>query len=1068
MNWEILGIEETKSRDAIKKAYRERLAKVNPEEKPEEFKALREAYETALELCKIAESSDDGNLSELDRWAQELDRIYDSFSRRIDIKEWKKHYSNNLCEGLDTKADTEKKTLEFLMRKFRIPKECLEFISEKYSWLEKQEELYANYPTDFIDNVILKRLKEDVFLPVELFGGTDDGEKVDAYIKLYYESKNLPDSEALDSVSKLKEKNISHPIVDSFIARVESANGVDGAIDKLAALSHDYMNVPEVQENYAYALINLERFEECKIVCENSLEQNPSYQNIKFPLITALGNLCLYKDALDRVDELADYHCINSRFISVLNEIHRKWNELYIEILEKEYEAEPENAQKAYDLSYAYYRQERREDSKRIAQTLKEETPSAYAYYNIMGALADCEERYEDAVFYEQKLLKACRELKPDGTVHTQKRIDRYPEIVVCIASLYYKMGKKEEALEQGRKALELDPDNLVILNFLVAICIHAHDYNGAYEYSKKMAELAPNSISGYMDMAQCLYLMGKYGDAYNALMRVFAVDRYEAESYFLKIRIFLKTGAFKEAKEELDYILENGIREEQFPEVYYVRALLAKQEGDNKELRSNLWEAYKAVRDNLAGHYWIRECAYEYALCLVNNELASKAKIPEEDYRFLLEKILDPVIEIDPDFYPAIDLRAWINNKLGDNKKALADYRILIKVSRNPDYYKDMIMLSLFNIGAPYYEEALELYLEKLEKEDNPDLYYCVGMCYYYTHDFDNAEIFFKKIVANRPNSTLGYYHLADLYLAKGMTQLALDNINKTLELVKEAFSAQQIPFFLKKVMILKRMGKYKAAIKVLKFIKKEHAYPNNSTSSELCDIYLSMGKMRKAGKAAYDMGMDLKERPRYFRVLLAEGKLDKAERFLEKNKKKFGEKEYYKCLCKVFREKADYSRVLDISASKLVPLWGGEDKMEADDLNTYIMDCSLAGEHEKAGKLARVMLERIENINLKEESNYVIWALYKGVAYSVLGKKKEALECFNTYEDGRVCLNCTYCSCLDKECFLAFFAILFSVREEALKKIEEGRNKWPSDNTFRELQIWLEKTRYEGCWLV
>ena len=48
MDWTVLGIEPTADKKAITKAYRMQLMHTNPEDKPEEFKVLREAYEQAL------------------------------------------------------------------------------------------------------------------------------------------------------------------------------------------------------------------------------------------------------------------------------------------------------------------------------------------------------------------------------------------------------------------------------------------------------------------------------------------------------------------------------------------------------------------------------------------------------------------------------------------------------------------------------------------------------------------------------------------------------------------------------------------------------------------------------------------------------------------------------------------------------------------------------------------------------------------------------------------------------------------------------------------------------------
>ena len=46
--WDILGIQPTDDMTVIKKAYRHLLAETNPEDKPEEFMALRRAYEDAM------------------------------------------------------------------------------------------------------------------------------------------------------------------------------------------------------------------------------------------------------------------------------------------------------------------------------------------------------------------------------------------------------------------------------------------------------------------------------------------------------------------------------------------------------------------------------------------------------------------------------------------------------------------------------------------------------------------------------------------------------------------------------------------------------------------------------------------------------------------------------------------------------------------------------------------------------------------------------------------------------------------------------------------------------------
>lgn len=64
----VLGIDETKDEQEIKNAYRSLLKTANPEDDPEGFKRLREAYEEALRLAKQPEEEEEKEKTEIDLW----------------------------------------------------------------------------------------------------------------------------------------------------------------------------------------------------------------------------------------------------------------------------------------------------------------------------------------------------------------------------------------------------------------------------------------------------------------------------------------------------------------------------------------------------------------------------------------------------------------------------------------------------------------------------------------------------------------------------------------------------------------------------------------------------------------------------------------------------------------------------------------------------------------------------------------------------------------------------------------------------------------------------------------
>ena len=124
----ILGIEITKDENLIRSAYRMALPANNPEENPEGFKSLREAYENALAYSRtpdeeqvVAEMIDTS--TPMGAFRARLADIYKSMSARINPASWEELLKDEVFEGLDSYDEAKWALFIYLAENYRITHE---------------------------------------------------------------------------------------------------------------------------------------------------------------------------------------------------------------------------------------------------------------------------------------------------------------------------------------------------------------------------------------------------------------------------------------------------------------------------------------------------------------------------------------------------------------------------------------------------------------------------------------------------------------------------------------------------------------------------------------------------------------------------------------------------------------------------------------------------------------------------------------------------------------------------------------------------------------------------------
>ena len=93
--FQILGISETKDEDTIRQSYLRLLKDTNPEDDPEGFKRLREAYEEAVRLSKIREADEEQEpQGEVEIWMSRVAKIYRDIFLRREPDVWKELFDD--------------------------------------------------------------------------------------------------------------------------------------------------------------------------------------------------------------------------------------------------------------------------------------------------------------------------------------------------------------------------------------------------------------------------------------------------------------------------------------------------------------------------------------------------------------------------------------------------------------------------------------------------------------------------------------------------------------------------------------------------------------------------------------------------------------------------------------------------------------------------------------------------------------------------------------------------------------------------------------------------------------
>ena len=1032
INWEILGIAPTADKSAIKKAYRSRLAETNPEDKPEEFMALRQTYEEALEYAMEAgelavargkEDFPDGETETREDllpavhpacgWTRRLQDLYRSFSRRIQPENWSELAADPICTRIDTAADVQDALLRFLMEWWFVPDEAIRALDEVFHFEEKKEYLDTRYPKEFVDAILMTPLhRQGGGLEYHLFEGAPDAD-YDGFINLYYTLTGLvgrrENEEAWNCLEEMSRMGIYHPYLHVERAKLylseekpelaaAEIEAVYPAFDTSAAICCMAGEVSLVEDDFSAAA---ERF-------TRALDAQEDSRWAKTGLAEACLGLKQFEDAQKWIDEVLIEDRYSPRGLALEDAIQQERRGH----LEEKSACGDASDQERLDLSVIYIDQgqfreacqllenfictEKKDEAERLhylatAQLSLEEQEKARENFRraaeilqeILSVTSDPEEKEKQetnlarTIVMESVCLEELDQPEEALAAVTNVTID-YPELNVPFcrkAELHYELGQFQEAVDAADSSIALDDT------------FHLP----------------------YRIRANAFYELGHYNDAYEDCCQCIALYGGDIEAFFCKINILIEVGEFDAAFEELDELEEQV----QGTQITFLR-------GKAFEASGNLEKA-----------------------------------------RLTYRQVLDDAADKDREIYPAAEV-----------KSTAGVYFRLTQVCRT--LYQGVPV-------SPHQKECMEVLREGVRKHpaDLDLLSDLAGELYIQSHHRD-AQRFYERIAELDP-SPLRYAHLAGNEIQMDQFDSALYHVQQALEMdpeliyghillgavhtcrenyeeamshlnhAEELAACSDLPWpriLQDKSMIFARQGNIPQAIACLE--ENYRLYQKPDDFSAIMEMYRNTGRYEEA----VEMGLAwLKEHPKDDRtfvldeiklsaICLGEESLlqacsDADSRVYDRN--------LYLGRYHMFRNPQDKD-TLQQALQYLLEAEKGDPSSIHNLLQIATVYLKLE-EDQMAREYAEKVLAQIPADFMDSGYQRSYYLARSSEALAILGRYEEAEARIQLALTGRKCDFCQYGGCIDAYCALVYMCLIRGDEAGAAKYQQEGLAYSPYD---------------------
>lgn len=600
--FQILKIEETKDKNAIKTAYRRLLPQMNPEDDPEGFKQLRQAYEEAMRYvdrpAEVEKPVKGRDTSPVGLWLERAEEIYASWRRRLDPEEWRVLLQDEVCQALDLAEELQEKFLVFLMTHFRLPHDVWQLCDKEFGIVEQRKQLVEKFPQDYI-NYICFEIENGGFLDLSLFEGPDDG-AYDMYVNLYLQIKRLMDEcaaaglwgdekvrqlagQAEQLLDQLEGMDVYHPYADVERLRLAvKADRREEVQERLQLLSWgDAGNNIYVMLQIGAAQEYLEDMEKAREIYGQLLER----QKDNYPAGVGMMHCEMiagqWTEAKARLMDLMEMAKMDPHLMDCMHEC----NKHLIPEMEARLQADPADWHERVELGWCLFQEERGEECMTLLHQVPVPEEMRIEYCNMLSRVHLMRKEYEKAMPLLQEWQERMIALPDSEDPEIKKRRRRIGYSYYAIAFSLQEMGRAEESIDYYDKAIALEKDEEMLQSYLMGkahmLCTLLQRYEESADVCDQLLERNEQYMPAYVCRQECSYRMHHAQAVIDDYHRAVAIYPVFLPPYLMAAKVFYFYRQYQNALDVIRKARDLGLTS---TELDYYEAKILRYQAQKKE----------------------------------------------------------------------------------------------------------------------------------------------------------------------------------------------------------------------------------------------------------------------------------------------------------------------------------------------------------------------------------------------------------------------------------------------------------------------------------------------------